>query len=85
MKLENIKRAITIEGYKITPKAIKNCHLVYIGTAEECDAYAEKLDTNCTFVGCLGDFNIIASGLVFRGPWATIKALENIYFVQYRA
>ena len=81
MKLENIKRAITIEGYKFMPKAINGCHLVYIGTAEECEAYAEKLDrennTDCAFVGCLGDYEVKNTGLVFRRPWSTVKALEN--------
>ena len=89
MKLENIKRSITIEGYKFMPKAINGCHLVYIGTAEECEAYAEKLDrennTDCAFVGCLGDYEIKNTGLVFHGPWLTIKALKNVYFVQYWA
>ena len=89
MELKNIKRSITIEGYKFTPKAIKSCRIVYIGTAEECDAYAEKLDsennTDCAFVGCLGDYEIKNTGLVFRGPWSTIKALENVHFVRYQA
>lgn len=85
MELKNVKRSITIEGYKLMPKTIKNCHLVYIGTAEECEAYAEKLDKDFAFVGCLGDFDVKSTGLVFRGPWATIKALENVHFVQYWA
>ena len=87
MELKNIKRSIIIEGYKFMPKAINGCHLVYIGTAEECEAYAEKLDkennTDCAFVGCLGDYEIKNTGLVFRGPWSTIKALENVHFVRY--
>lgn len=87
MKLENIRRSITIEGYKFTPKAIKRCRIVFIGTAEECDAYAERLDaengTDSAFVGCLGDYNIREDGLSFRGAWHTIPALKNIYFVEY--
>ena len=88
MKLENIKRSITIKGYKFMPKAIKKCGIVYIGTAAECEAYAEKLDrdnnTDLAFVGCLGDFNIRENGFSFRGAWCTIPALKDVYFVQYR-
>lgn len=89
MKLGNVKRSVTIGGYKFTPKAIKRCRIVFIGTAEECDAYAERLDrennTDCAFVSCLGDYEVKDTGLVFRGPWSTIKALKNVYFVQYWA
>lgn len=89
MELKNIKRAITIASYKLMPKAIKNCHIVYIGTAEECEAYAEKLDnennTDCAYVCCLGDYNIRENGLSFRGAGCTIPALKDVYFVQYWA
>ena len=89
MELKNIKRSITIEGYKFTPKAIKRCGIVYIGTAEECDAYAEEIDnknnTDCAFVGCLGSFNIREDGMSFRGAWCTIPALRDVYFVEYKA
>ena len=50
---------------------------------------AEKLDrennTDCAFVGCLGDYEMNNTALVFRGPWSTIKALENLHFVRYWA
>lgn len=89
MELKNIKRSITIEGYNYMPKAINGCHIVYIGTFDECEAYAEKLDrennTDCAYVGCLGDFEVKNTGLVCRGAWSTIKALKDIYFVQYWA
>lgn len=87
MELKNIKRSIIIEGYKLTPKAIRNWHLVYVGTAEECDAYAEKLNnengTDCAFVSCLGDFDIKNDGFSRRGAYQRIDALKNVYFVHY--
>ena len=89
MKLENVKRSIIIKSYKLTAKMIKNYHIVFIGTMEQCETFANSLDNDNTsddiVISCLGDYQIKKDSLIFRGNCPSIKALSNIFFVQYWA
>lgn len=87
MELKNVRRSIIINGYKFTPKTIKACNLVYIGSAKECEAYAEKIDnddnTDSVFIGCLSNYDMSEKGMKFRGAGNINKKLQGVYFVQY--
>lgn len=89
MKLENVKRSIIINNYKLTAKMIKNYHIVFVGTMEQCVTFANGLDNDNNsddiVISCLGDYQFKKDSLIFRGSCPSIKALSDIYFVQYWA